>query len=462
MCESLQKQQPKFNRFSEWCLCKEKLSNEVKHTIEVLLKKVGTSNCYEAEKLLNTYTELIFPYQKIADLSPISDLTNLRKLIVRQSKISDLSPLSGLNQLTHLEIVGYNGVDLNENQIYIYQSCLSNINPLSELSNLKFLDLSSNSIVNLTPLSRLINLEKLKLSGNGFICGQHNLDLSSLSELINLRELNLSLNLINNIAALSNLKQLTSLYLTNNPITDFQPLSKLINLQNLTIDCDDLVDIKLGLNILLAMPNLSFLSATQSKLEFSYLNDLYQSCPSILNLQINEAKVRDSLECIYAAIALEQPEIYFFSNFRSGIEWLVENDNLGKNLGNKIQKSTSQNLNQGMWMFLCKQINLPEREQNIWDALRQELDDYIEDNFICDFPDYILDLPFEGGMNFEQLFKAIGATELLVREFNYKLNENENKALESLSELLQSCLWIFPFEKVCIVCNHTNSSQILQ
>jgi hypothetical protein len=47
-----------FNRFADWCLHKDNLTPEARHTVEVLLEKAGTSDCYEAERVLASYTEL--------------------------------------------------------------------------------------------------------------------------------------------------------------------------------------------------------------------------------------------------------------------------------------------------------------------------------------------------------------------------------------------------------------------
>ena len=43
---------------------------------------------------------------RIADLSPLAELTNLRQLQLYSNQITDLSPLAGLKQLTSLNLGG--------------------------------------------------------------------------------------------------------------------------------------------------------------------------------------------------------------------------------------------------------------------------------------------------------------------------------------------------------------------
>jgi internalin A len=172
-----QANQINFTSFADWCKHKDSLSKEARHTVEVLLKKAGTSDCNEAEKVLLNLTELNLEYNQIIDISPLSALTNLTKLCLLSNQITDISRLSALTNLTEL--------DLDNNQI-------TDITPLSELTNLTDLDLQYNQITDITPLSGLTNLTWLKLEDNQII----------------------------DITPLSSLTNLTWLHLKDNPITD--------------------------------------------------------------------------------------------------------------------------------------------------------------------------------------------------------------------------------------------------
>ena len=158
----------------------------------------------------------------ISDLSPLSDLTNLRSLYLGNNDISNITPLSNLTNLTTL--------NLNDNFV-------SDITPLSNLINLTTLDLGNNDISDITLLSNLINLTTLDLGNNDIS------DITLLSNLINLTNLALGNNDISNITPLSNLTNLTNLNLDDNFISNITPLSNLTNLTNLNLGSNSISNI---------------------------------------------------------------------------------------------------------------------------------------------------------------------------------------------------------------------------
>ncbi|MYC59758.1 MAG: hypothetical protein F4X09_06125 [Gammaproteobacteria bacterium] len=135
----------------------------------------------------------------ISDVSPLADLTNLRRMNVWGNDIGDISPLSELINLEYLK--------LDRNKI-------EDISPLSGLVSLNNLILSFNDITDISALSGLNNLRELWLDGNDIS------DISPLASLTSLVSLNLSLNDITEIAALSGLTELTTLYLRGNLLDD--------------------------------------------------------------------------------------------------------------------------------------------------------------------------------------------------------------------------------------------------
>jgi internalin A len=115
--------------FADWCLDRNNLSVETLHTIDVLLKVAKTQDCHQAGNLLSTRTELDLNDNQIADLRPLSALTNLTSLYLANNQIADLKPLSTLTNLTNLLVIN--------NQI-------ADLKPLLTLTNLTYLDLGSN------------------------------------------------------------------------------------------------------------------------------------------------------------------------------------------------------------------------------------------------------------------------------------------------------------------------------
>ena len=165
---------------------------------------------------------LILDTNSISDVSAISGFTRLSVLILYNNSISDLSPLSGL---TNLE------------QLYLENNSISDVSALSGLTNLAWLGLSANNISDGSSLSGLPNLIRLFLHSNSMS------DVSSLSGLTSLRTLNLDNNSISNIRPLSGLTSLTSLLLSGNNISDISALSGLNNLLSLSIFRNNISDI---------------------------------------------------------------------------------------------------------------------------------------------------------------------------------------------------------------------------
>ena len=161
--------------------------------------------------------------EDVQDLSPLSDLTELKRLYLRYNAIIDLSPLTDLKQLTHVDLTGNH---------------IRDISPLSGLANLSRLELGLNEISDLGPLSELRRLDWLILRFNRIS------NLTGLSELAQLTSiLDLSYNDISDISALSSLTALGALYLHGNAISDLTPLSSLAKLQNLGLSDNQISDL---------------------------------------------------------------------------------------------------------------------------------------------------------------------------------------------------------------------------
>lgn len=103
---------------------------------------------------------------RVTDLSPITDLTNLKVLHVSQD-IKNLEPVS---KLINLEEFSYRQIESfeylrnlkNLKKIFVMfdnKSTVSDLSPLSELSKLEHLDISFSKITNLIPIYNLKNLK---------------------------------------------------------------------------------------------------------------------------------------------------------------------------------------------------------------------------------------------------------------------------------------------------------------
>ncbi|WP_293334440.1 CHAT domain-containing protein [Microcoleus sp. CAWBG58] len=210
-----------FASFGDWCINKEHLTPQARHTVEVLLSKAKTQECDRAQQTLANLTELSLIRSQIVDIQPLSKFTNLRKLNLSSNQIKDVQPLSGLTNLRALV--------LNFNQI-------SDVKPLSRLTNLTEIFLEANQIVDVTPLAGLTDITGFSLASNQVA------DVAPLSKMTKLEFLYLGNNQIKNVKPLSSLSNLLLLFIESNQISDIKPLAKLTNLTTLNLSKNQIQD----------------------------------------------------------------------------------------------------------------------------------------------------------------------------------------------------------------------------
>ena len=146
--------------------------------------------------------------QRIEDLPPLGNLTQLKHFQFSSVQIDDVTPLAGLTQLEHL--------DLGNNEI-------GNVTPLAGLTQLESLLLVYNEIRDVTPLAGLTQLRSLGLSLNEIG------DVTPLAGLTQLKTLDLNDNEIGDVTPLAGLTQLKRLNLSNNQVTDVTAIQHLID-----------------------------------------------------------------------------------------------------------------------------------------------------------------------------------------------------------------------------------------
>lgn len=181
-------------------------------------------------ELLTGVTELQLASNQIADLAPLTGLTQLQVLGLPGNKVSELQPLSGLTNLTKLNISfmpitsvkPLSGLtkldDLSVTQRNTEYPGLASLEGVEGMTSLTRLVANNSQISDLTPLARLIQLKVLYVSSNQVA------DIAPLTDLVNLERLGLDYNKISDITALTKLTKLDTLSLANNHIADFSPL----------------------------------------------------------------------------------------------------------------------------------------------------------------------------------------------------------------------------------------------
>jgi Leucine-rich repeat (LRR) protein len=164
--------------------------------------------------------------EAMADISPLRDLTRLRKLTLILLGITDICPLGNLSELKELDISANYISDISslkhlKKLEYLNINCNSdivNISALRGLKNLIDIDADGDNIKNISVLKYLGNIKYLSMEDNRIK------DISVLKNLRNLVSLNLSKNAINDISPLEGLNDLSELYLEDNCIQDFSPI----------------------------------------------------------------------------------------------------------------------------------------------------------------------------------------------------------------------------------------------
>ena len=167
----------------------------------------------------------VFVIHKIASSSAIAAIKKRTLVVfpacqVQPSIVADLSPLSGLTELEEL--------NLNDNRL------ITDISPLVNLARLTKLELRSNRISDISPLAGLERLEVLNLEFNDLA------DLGPLAGLTRLWWLKVSYNRITDISYLAGLARLRGLYLGWNTIVDPSPLRGLSALENLDLRANEI------------------------------------------------------------------------------------------------------------------------------------------------------------------------------------------------------------------------------
>ena len=173
-----------------------------------------------------TLLNLINTTFSISDLTILSPLTNLKRLLLSRNEIRDLTGLPAFPNLANLE--------LNRNQI-------TDLTPLGNLTaptKLTFLSLSDNQISDITPLARFTGLTQLFLSVNNIR------NLTPLAGLMNLEGLRISSNQVSNLRPLETLTELTALSFFRNQVSDLRPLETLTELTALSFFRNQVSDLR--------------------------------------------------------------------------------------------------------------------------------------------------------------------------------------------------------------------------
>ncbi|MEG5032177.1 leucine-rich repeat domain-containing protein [Microcoleus sp. AT3-D2] len=394
--------------------------------------------------LTNLTTLNLGDHRTITDFSILGPLTNLTTLYLANNRITDISFLGSLTNLTTL--------DLDYNQI-------TDISFLGSLTHLTTLDLGRNKITDISFLGPLTNLTKLDLGRNKIT------DISFLGSLTNLTTLDLSRNRITDISFLGSLTNLTTLDLNNNQITDISALRKLTNLTTLDLYSNQITDI----SALRKLTNLTTLNLANNQITpVCVLGLLAQKRLTLSTRPIDGQKATEAIKVAYAAIGLEEPSVIICSSPRDvclQIFNLLKGDDsqncsdeysnrLGKNLDQRWMSPVGEFASPGLWKYELDSMTIePEADRTLSSLIYELVESYVRSaqTMWNLFSNNLFDLNF-----FETpttLFKEIYLTQWYISSLGVNLSQKAQEILRSQKQLFEHCGFIFPFEKICAVCD---------
>jgi len=467
----MSEQQPKpsitFSSFADWCLHKDSLCEAARYTVEVLLKKAGTSDIYEANQILSSSNELELRHNQISDITPLQSLTNLTSLNLYCDR-TDITPLQSLTNLTCLELHGNPISDItplqsltNLTSLTVGCDRISDLTPLQSLTNLTSLTVGCDRISDLTPLQSLTNLTDLTLLLNNQISDitplqfltnltelnlYHNYqisDITPLQSLTNLTRLTLFDNQISDIAALQSLTNLTRLTLFDNQISDITALQSLTNLTSLDLRHNQISDI----TPLQSLTNLTVLFVNFTPEQKALIEECRHSWESLANSTkpIDAPKATAAVKAAYDILGLEAPEITFCS---SPNEALAQIQMLQTSNKTEFNERLDKQVKDAVCPFslineLWSEVSRFNIFTDTWGQLEQQL--YKE------FYGYWKYLSSK--VTTQDLVQALTLLDFYVSGLGIVLKPEAQKFFEAVKQLLAECGWIFAFENVCYVCS---------
>ncbi|MEG3910478.1 leucine-rich repeat domain-containing protein, partial [Microcoleus sp. w2-18aC6] len=269
---------------------------------------------------------------------------------------------------------------------------------------------------------------------------------SFLGSLTNLTTLNLYHNQITDISALRKLTNLTTLHLGGNQITDISALRKLTNLTTLDLCRNKITDI-------------------------SVLGLLAQKRLTLSTTPIDAQKATEAVKVAYATIGLEEPSVIVCSSPRDAFlqlfnlpkgdhspNWSKEEhwDRLGKKLEWKWMSPSivREFTNPAVWEYELDRMTIESEADSTLSSLMYEVvEEYArsERTMGIFFPAHLLYL--KSAETPTTLFKEIYLTQWYISSLGVNISQKAQEIHHCQKQLFEHCGWIFPFEKICAVCD---------
>lgn len=179
---------------------------------------------------INAFEKANFPeiaslnlyHNRITDISPLRNLTNLRQISITTNAIEDISAVENFKYLTDFR-AGWNKI--------------KNLDALKNKPNLKYLDVHDNELVDISGIKDSVNLFCIELDNNKI----KNID--SFKNLKAIQSINLDSNQIEDISVLKDKTTIENLYIGDNNIGKLNALENLTNLKTLSVFSNGIDDL---------------------------------------------------------------------------------------------------------------------------------------------------------------------------------------------------------------------------
>jgi internalin A len=295
-------------------------------------------------------------------------------------------------------------------------------------------------------------------------------DIRSLGSLTNLTTLNLSSNQITDIRSLGSLTNLTTLNLSSNRITDIRSLGSLTNLTTLDLHGNKITDISALRSF---TPRLKKLNLNGNPIALSVLGLLAQKRLTLSTRPIDVEKATAAVKVAYATIGLKEPSVIICSSPRDAYlqifnlpkryhsqncsdkwrwnrsgkklysEWMSVSPSIVREFANPL-----------VWQYELDRMTIVSEPDSTLSSLMSELVDGYERSERRKgnvFPDHLFSLRYPETPT--TLFKEIYLTELYISSLGIHLSQKAQEILGCQKLLFEDCGFIFPFEKICAVCD---------
>ncbi|CAL5972214.1 Chain_A [Hexamita inflata] len=170
------------------------------------ITRLDHDDCYlwqiQLQNAFKHVKNLSFVTNKITDLTPLTQYTQITDLNLSMNQITDLRPISGL---------------VNMIQLYVFQNKFVDLSCLRNMQQLKYLDVSYNENLDIWGLQFLCSLQSINITK----CNVS--DLSPIESLIYLKSLKAVQNKLTQINVIKNLQQLADIDIQSNYILNREP-----------------------------------------------------------------------------------------------------------------------------------------------------------------------------------------------------------------------------------------------